>query len=105
MSDIERLLRDDARAEIADDGFTARVMEALPRREASVPSWLRPALVLGSALLGSVLALWLAPGDYRLLGGFADIARLRLLTPDALMGIGAGMALLVSAIVVAAEPD
>lgn len=104
MTDIERLLRDDARARIAEEGFTARVMGALPR-PVRAAAWVRPTLVLGSALLGSVLAFRLAPGDYHLLAGFADVGKLRLFTPDALMGIGAAAALLVSALILAAEPD
>ena len=56
MSDLERLLREDARASIADNGFTARVMGALPARAAKPGPWLRPGLVLGSTVLGGVLA-------------------------------------------------
>ena len=42
---------------INDDGFTRRVVAALPRRRLA---WLRPALLLGSAAIGWVLAvLWL----------------------------------------------
>ena len=42
---------------INDDGFTQRVIAALPRRRRA---WLRPALLLGSAAIGWVLAvLWL----------------------------------------------
>jgi len=42
---------------INDDGFTQRVIAALPRRRRT---WLRPALLLGSAAIGWVLAvLWL----------------------------------------------
>ena len=42
---------------INDDGFTARVVAALPPRRRR---WLRPALLLGSATVGTVLAIqWL----------------------------------------------
>ena len=34
MSDIERLLRHDARIELPDNGFAARLMGALPARAA-----------------------------------------------------------------------
>jgi hypothetical protein len=46
---------------IEDNGFTARVLAALPRRRRA---WLRPALLLGAVAIGSVLAvLWLPWGD------------------------------------------
>jgi hypothetical protein len=42
---------------IEDNGFTARVVAALPRRRRA---WLRPVLLLGAVAIGSVLAvLWL----------------------------------------------
>ena len=42
---------------INDDGFTARVVAALPPRRRT---WLRPVLLLGSATVGTVLAIqWL----------------------------------------------
>ena len=103
MSDLERLLRDDARIAIPDGGFSARVMGALPRKAQSPPAWLRPALVISSGLLGSALALLFAPRDYSLLQGFADVARLHFFTPAAVMGIGMGAALLVCALVLATE--
>jgi cation transport ATPase len=105
MNDLERILRDDARAKIADGGFTERVMAALPARAAAERAWLRPALVLGSAALGSVLAVVLAPGSYTLMEGFADLLRLRAFTPAALMAVGIGGALLASAVVLAFETD
>jgi len=44
-------------AYINDDGFTRRVIAALPRRRRS---WLRPAVLLGTSAIGWVLAvLWL----------------------------------------------
>ena len=42
---------------VNDDGFTARVVAALPPRRRT---WLRPVLLLGSAAVGIVLAIqWL----------------------------------------------
>jgi hypothetical protein len=42
---------------IEDNGFTARVVAALPCRRRA---WLRPVLLLGAVAIGSVLAvLWL----------------------------------------------
>jgi Domain of unknown function (DUF5056) len=44
-------------AYIEDNGFTARVIQALPRRRRA---WLRPMLLLGATAIGFVLAiLWL----------------------------------------------
>jgi hypothetical protein len=105
MNEIEKLLVAHAEAPIADEGFTARMMGALPPRAARERAWLRPVLVLGSAALGSVLALVLAPGDPSLVEGFADLVSLRGLTPAALTGIGMSVALLVSGLVHAAEGD
>ena len=104
MSDIDRLLRDDARGALPDDGFTARVMAALPAPAALPRAWLQPALVFGSAALGCVLAVALAPGG-SLLQGFADLTQLRALTPGALTAIAFGGALLASALVLAIESE
>jgi len=42
---------------IEDNGFTARVVAALPRRRRA---WLRPVILLGAVTIGSVLAVgWL----------------------------------------------
>ena len=38
---------------IDDDGFTARVLTALPRRRRA---WLRPTVLLGATVIGSALA-------------------------------------------------
>ena len=62
MKDIDSLLRADAAREVADDGFSGRVMRALPGHAArATPRWLRPALVMGSAIVGSGLAIAFAP--------------------------------------------
>lgn len=59
---IEGLLRADAREHdadyVADDGFTARVMEALPA-PATLPAWRKPALAVlwATAGVGVVAAL------------------------------------------------
>jgi hypothetical protein len=104
MNDIDRVLRDDARIAIPDEGFTARVMGALPRRAVPRP-WLHSALVFGSAMLGCILAIVLAPAGASLMQGFADLAQLHLRTPGALMALGLGAALLASAVVLAIESD
>jgi len=104
MNDIDRVLREDARTPLPDDGFSTRVMAALPARPRSRP-WLQPALVFGSAGLGSLLAIALAPAGASVLQGFADLAQLHLRTPGALSAIAFGGALLASAVVLAIESD
>ena len=50
MNELDRILRHDARLELPDEGFGQRVMGALPARVVKERPWLRPALVMGSAL-------------------------------------------------------
>jgi len=58
---------------VEDNGFTKRVILALPRRRPQ--SRLRPILLLGTAAIGSVLAaLWLPLGDLPALNWSALIA-------------------------------
>ena len=101
---LDEILRDDARRTLPDTGFSARVLEALPAPSPR-PPWLQPALVLGSALVGSVLAAALAPGDMGVVQGFADLMHLQLFTPAAVTGLAMAAALLVSAVVLAAETE
>jgi hypothetical protein len=103
--DIDKLLRDDARARLPDNGFSARVLTALPPRAPARRAWLRPALVFGSAALGSVLAVVLAPAGGSLLQGFADLVQLRGFTPAAITAVAIGGALLASALVLAVDSD
>lgn len=103
--DIDKLLRDDARAALPDNGFSARVLSALPARAPSQRPWLRPALVFGSAALGSVLAIALAPAGGSLLQGFADLVQLRGFTPAAITAAAICGALLLSALVLAADSE
>ena len=57
---VERLLREQDRY-VNDDGFTARVVGALPCRRRT---WLREIVLLGAAVIGSVLAgQWLPWGN------------------------------------------
>jgi hypothetical protein len=100
---LDRLLHADARERLADDGFTARLMEALPARPAHRMAWLKPVLVLGSAALGSALAVAFAPAGTSLYQGFVDLVQLRAFTPAALTGAAMSAALLISAIVLAAD--
>ena len=103
---LDRLLRRDAQAALPDDGFTARVMGALPaRRVPESRRWLTPVLVLGSAALGSALALALAPAGANVAQGFIDLATSRGLTPAAMAGLAMTGALLLSAIVLAIDTE
>lgn len=53
---LERLLRH-AAPPLTDDGFSARVVAALPASQPAPREWLRPALCLGGALAG-VAIVW-----------------------------------------------
>ena len=99
---IERLLREDARRPIPDDGFALRVAAALPPARAARP-WLKPALVLSSALVGSLLAWLFAPAGISLAQGFLDLARLQSQTPSALAAMGMALAMAVIAAVLVAD--
>ena len=103
---LDRLLRQDAALEIADDAFTARVMAALPpARRAAAPSWITPVLVLGSAALGSALAVAFSPAAGSMLQGFQDLVQMRGLTQPAVAGLGISLSLLVSAVILATSAD
>ena len=105
MKDIDRLLRHDAGIELADDGFSTRVMNALPVAPVRERPWLKPALVMGSAALGSVLAVVLSPAGGGLVAGFNELAHLRISSQGAIAGLALCGALLLSAIVLATEPE
>jgi len=102
---IDKVLRQDAEQSMADGGFTRRVIGALPPEQARRFPWLKPVLVVGSAALGSVLAVALGPADLSLVQGFVDLAHSRIGTPAALTGLATSLAFLVCAIVLAAETD
>lgn len=99
---IDRLLREDAKRPVRDDGFSIRLMLALPGPRASRP-WLRPALVLFSAALGSALAWLLAPGGVSVAQGFVDLARLQSQTPSAFVALAVALTMGVTAIVLVAD--
>jgi hypothetical protein len=105
MDRLDRLLREDARMELADNGFGARVLIALPPRAVPQGGWLKPTLILGSAALGSVLAAAFTPSNASAFQGFIDLAQLRGLTPAVLSCMALAGALLVSALVLAADAD
>jgi hypothetical protein len=104
MSDrLDDLLRNDARQPLPDDGFTARVMGALPAPRARRA--FQPLLILGSTALGCVLAALLAPAGFNIAQGFVDLAQLKGFTPAAMAGLAMAAALLVSAVVLAVETE
>lgn len=105
MTDLDRLLRDDARVPLPDDGFSTRVMDALPARAARTRPWFHSALILGSATLGCILAVVLAPAGASIFQGFADVAQLRFVTPAAITAIALAVTLLLSALILAAEAE
>jgi hypothetical protein len=80
-------------------------MGALTPHHVQTRNWIRPTLVLGSAALGSVLAFVFAPADVNIAQGFVDLAQLRTLTPAAVAGLALVAAMLLSAIVLAADAD
>jgi hypothetical protein len=102
---LDEILRNDAQHTIPDAGFSTRVMRALPPAALRSRRWLQPALILGSALAGCLLAALFAPGDASVVQGFADLAQLKVFTPAAIAGLAMAAALLVSAVVLAAEAD
>ena len=103
MSDIDKLLRRDACLEIPDEGFSTRVLEALPTSAPKELPWLKPALVMGSAAVGSLLAVFLSPLGNALVGGFQDLMYLRTASQGAVAGLAICGALLLSALVLAFE--
>jgi hypothetical protein len=101
---LDRLLRDDAARVLPNAGFTPRVLACLPPARSARLSW-KPALILGSTLLGSVLAMAFAPEGTSLVRGFIDITHSRVMTSAALTGLATCAALLISALVLAADVD
>jgi hypothetical protein len=103
MKSIEQLLVDDARAPLEDAGFSARVMGALPPPAPRMAWWWKPALILGSATLGSVLAAAFGPAGASLAQGAIDLATAHYLTPGALSLLGSALTLAVVGAVLAAD--
>ena len=102
---IDRLLHEDAARTLPDDGFTPRVLASLPAARAARMTWWKPALILGSTVLGSALAMAFAPEGTSLVQGFVDITHSRMMTSAALTGLATCAALLISALVLAADVD
>jgi hypothetical protein len=102
---MDRLLHEDAARSLRDDGFTSRVMASLPAKRGARATWWKPALIVGSTMLGSVLAMAFAPAGTSLVQGFIDITHSRVLTSAALTGLATCAALLICALVLAADVD
>jgi hypothetical protein len=100
---LDRILRRDAADGIADDNFTTRVMASLPAVQPRRRAGLDPMLVLGSAALGSLLAVAFAPTDANVLQGMIDIYQHHSLTPAAYVSIGMSAILFVSALLLARD--
>ena len=106
MKDIDSLLRADAARDVADDGFARRVMRALPAHASRAsPRWLRPALVMGSAIVGSGLAIALAPPLESPAMAIVELYTRGAASPAALAALALAGALLVSCVVVAFDSD
>ena len=105
MKDLDTLLRDDAARGIADDGFARRVMHALPARAAASPRWLRPTLVMGSAVVGSALAVAFAPPLESPAMAIVELYTRGAASPAALAALALAAALLASCIVVAFDTE
>ena len=104
MKDLETLLREDAARIRADAGFTNRVLHALPARR-HAPRWLRPALVMGSAVTGSALAVAFAPAVESPLVALSEWLGAGAASPAAVASLAIGAVLLASAVVIALDAD
>ena len=105
MRTIDELLRADAAQVIPDNGFSERVMAGLPAARPRQHAWWRPALVMGSALLGSVLAVVLSPAIESPMAAMRDILAYGVLSKACYTALAIGGVLLASALVVAFDPD
>lgn len=103
MKTIEQLLVEDAGSPLADDGFSRRVLGALPRPVVRRAGWWKPALILGSTALGCVLAALLAPAGASVMQGILDLTASRYLTPGALFVGGTALTLAIAGAVLAAD--
>ena len=79
---LDRVLRADAHVALQDDGFSGRVLAALPKPLPRLNPWLKPALVLGSTMLGGLLAALLAPVGPIFMEGASQLAHMRGFTPS-----------------------
>ena len=104
MKTLETLLREDAAAPLDGHEFTARVMAALPPARAT-PAWIRPALVMGSAVGGSAIAFAFAPRDASFAMSVAEFFSAGLVSPALLASLAIGGVLLLSGVVLALDSE
>lgn len=105
MKRLDDLLRGDAARPLPPGDFTARVMSALPPPRAASPSWLKPVLVMGSAVLGSGIAVVLAPRESGLAMAVADFLTQGVVSQPMLTSLTIGGVLLLSAVVLALDAE
>ena len=99
---LDRLLREDARRALDGAAFAVRVLSALPPSRAR-HAWLKPALIVGSTALGSLLAAFFAPVGMMFVDGVFQIAYGTGLTPAVSTTIGMTLVLAVAGYVLATE--
>ncbi|MCC6196669.1 MAG: hypothetical protein IT518_19620 [Burkholderiales bacterium] len=90
---IDNALRADRDGYLADDGFTARVMAALPAPAAALPAWRTPA-VIAMWLVAAVGLAFAAPGA--MLDVAREAYRLLAAVPVSLSGIATAAAALIA---------
>ena len=105
MTDIDTLLRRDAGRDLPDGGFTERVLASLPARAPARRGWWRPALVMGSALVGSGLAVALSPALESPVAALGQWLASGSVSTGAMATLAIGGALLLSAVVLAFAQD
>ncbi len=102
---LERLLRADASIGLPDEGFSDRVLRALPAPGAAARARLRAVLILGSTALGGALAALFGSPGTMLLQGFADLTARHALTPQALGALALGATLAIAGYLLAADAE
>ena len=100
---LDRQLRADARVALADEGFTDRVLVALPSPAPRLNPWLKPALVLGSTAVGGLIASLLAPIGPIFMEGASQLAHMRGFTPSVAALLSMTAVLVVAGWVLATE--
>jgi len=100
---LDRQLRADARRFLDDQGFTERVLAALPSPLPRTNPWLKPALVLGSTAVGGALASLLAPVGPMFVEGASHLAHMRGFTPSVAALLAMTSVLVVAGWVLATE--
>ena len=100
---LDRQLRADARRHLDDQGFSDRVLAALPSPAPRLNPWLKPALVLGSTAIGGLLASFIAPLGPVFVEGASQLAHMRGFTPSVAVLLAMTSVLVVAGWVLATE--